>query len=104
LHVNEGPRDCWRKNPLLAWREIEGETVIIAPDESVMHELNDTGSFIWRHLDGRHTAAQIAGLLAAEYDVSAETALRDTEALVADLAQRKLLVRAGMAEGEGGQW
>jgi hypothetical protein len=100
--MKEAAQDCWQKNPLLAWREIEGETVIISPDESVLHELNDTGSFIWRHLDGQHTAAQIAGLLAAEYDVTPETALQDIEALLADLAQRKLLVPARIANREGG--
>jgi len=99
--MKETPQDCWQKNPLLAWREIEGETVIISPDESVLHELNDTGSFVWRHIDGQHTAAQIASLLAAEYDVAPETALQDTEALVADLGQRKLLVRARSTNGGG---
>ena len=43
----------WQKNPALAWREIENETVIISPAESVMHELNDTGSLLWRSIDGR---------------------------------------------------
>ena len=33
----------WQKNPALAWREIDDETVIISPNDSVMHELNDTG-------------------------------------------------------------
>lgn len=91
----------WQKNPSLAWREIDGETVIISPDESVMHELNDTGSFVWRHADGRRSAAQIAGLLAAEYEVAPEVALADTEALIADLAGRKLLVPAGPAANAG---
>jgi hypothetical protein len=28
----------WQKNPALAWREIDDETVIISPNDSVMHE------------------------------------------------------------------
>lgn len=87
-----GVQPCWQRNPLLAWREIDGETVIISPVESVMHELNDTGSFVWRHADGQHSAAQIAELLAEEYEVTLAKALEDSEALLADLAQRKLLV------------
>jgi hypothetical protein len=29
----------WQKNPALAWREIDDETIIISPNDSVMHEL-----------------------------------------------------------------
>ena len=28
----------WQKNPALAWRESDEETVIISPSESIMHE------------------------------------------------------------------
>lgn len=84
----------WKKNPILAWREIDGETVIIFPDESVMHELNDTGSFIWKHLDGERTAADLARLIASEYEVAFDVALADTNELLGLLASRKLLVPA----------
>ena len=94
---------CWQKNPSLAWREIDGEAVVISPEESVMHELNGTGSFIWRHVDGQRSAAEIAELLAAEYDVTSEVALADTQTLLADLAERKLLVPSGPAGIEGGK-
>jgi predicted transcriptional regulator len=79
------------KNPILAWREIEGETVIISPEESVMHELNSTGSFIWNQIDGQRTAGEIAELLASEYEVSPETALADTRELLDQLAAKKLV-------------
>ncbi len=85
----------WQKNPLLAWREIDGETVIISPRESVLHELNETGSFLWRQIDGRRSTAELAELLAAEYEVAAGEALADTEALLQELAARRLLLRAG---------
>jgi len=93
---------CWQKNPSLAWREVEGETVIISPDESVMHELNGTASFIWRHVDGHNSAAQIAELLASEYDVTPITALKDTKTLLTKLAERRLLVPAESVEKESG--
>ena len=87
----------WQKNPLLAWREIDGETVIISPADNVMHELNETGSFIWRQIDGRCSAADIAGMLAAEYEVPSEDALADTKALLQQLVSYQLLVLAGAA-------
>jgi hypothetical protein len=84
----------WRKNPILAWREIDGEIVIVSPNDSILHELNETGSFVWKRLDGRRLAAEIAADLAAEYDVRVEDALRDIEILLEELASRQLLIPA----------
>jgi len=92
--MNSAPNGVWQKNPALAWREIDDETIIISPTESVMHELNDTGSFVWKRIDGRRTAADLAALLAENYDVTREVALADTTALLAELASRKLVVAA----------
>ena len=90
----------WAKNPALAWREIEGRTVIVSPTESVLHELNDTGSLIWKWLDGEHSSQAIAKMLAQEYEVEPETAQADVETLIARLAGQKLLV-PGRARAEG---
>jgi hypothetical protein len=99
--MSSGARVLWQKNPALAWREIDEETVIISPTESVMHELNDTGSFIWRNIDGRRSAQEIASLLAATYEVTVDVALSDTEALLQELSSRKLVVLAKPVEGGG---
>ncbi len=82
----------WQKNPALAWREIDDETIIISPNDSVMHELNDTGSFLWKNIDGRKSAAELAELLVENYEVTPDIALSDTQALLEEMASRKLLV------------
>jgi len=89
----------WQKNPALAWREIDEETVIISPGDSVMHELNDTGSFVWRNIDGRRTAEDLAALLVEQYEVTRETALADTLSLFEELSLRKLLISAEPPQG-----
>jgi len=100
--MKQAAKTVWRKNPLLAWREIDGAAVIISPGESVMHELNGTGSVVWRLLDGRSTAAQIAAQLASEYEVSTEAALGDTDSLLEELAALKLILPAEAAAGAMG--
>ena len=82
----------WQKNPALAWREIDNETVIISPSDSVMHELNDTGSFLWKNIDGKKSAEELAELLAENYEVTPDIALSDTQALLAEMSSRKLVV------------
>jgi hypothetical protein len=91
----------WQKNPILAWREIDGEIVIISPHDNVLHQLNETGSFVWKQVDGHRPAAEIAAGLEAEYDVELEDALRDTETLLGELASRQLLVPADNLKAGG---
>ena len=89
----------WQKNPALAWREIDDETVIISPNDSVMHELNDTGSFLWKNIDGHRSAPELAELLVAAYEVTPDIALADTQALLEEMSSRKLVVPAQSADG-----
>ena len=89
----------WQKNPALAWREIDEATVIISPNDSVMHELNDTGSFLWKNIDGHRNAADLASLLAEIYEVTPDIALTDTQSLLEELSSRKLLVPVPEAGG-----
>ncbi len=79
------------QNSLAAWREIDGVVVVISPEDSVLHELNPTAGFIWKHATGERTAEEIAVLLATEFDVDAATALADTRELLAELAGKKLV-------------
>ena len=90
----------WQKNPALAWREIDEATVIISPNESVMHELNDTGSFLWKNIDGHRSAADLAALLAENYEVTPDIALSDTQSLLEEMSSRKLLVPVPATVGE----
>jgi Coenzyme PQQ synthesis protein D (PqqD) len=98
--MNAAANGVWQRNPSLAWREIDDETVIISPDESVMHELNDTGSFLWRNIDGRRTAEDLAALLVEQYDVTQEAALADTLELLEELSTRKLLIPTESSQGD----
>jgi hypothetical protein len=82
----------WQKNPALAWREIDDETIIISPNDSVMHELNDTGSFLWKNIDGKKSAAELAELLVQNYEVAPDVALSDTQSLLEEMSSRKLVL------------
>src|SRR5258708_38477333 len=89
----------WQKNPALAWREIDDETIIISPNDSVMHELNDTGRFLWKNIDGTKSAAELAQLLFENYEVTTDIALSDRQSLLEQIASRKLLATAPATRG-----
>jgi hypothetical protein len=87
------------RNPHLAWRQIEGEIVIISPEDSQVHELNETAAFVWMHADGASSVEEIADALTTEFDVAREAARADISELVGQLAEKRLLLSAVAAEG-----
>jgi hypothetical protein len=91
--------ECPERNPKLAWREIDGEIVIISPEDSQVHELNETASLIWKYSDGIRSCREIAAELAAEFDVSLEVARDDVAQLVKALEEKRLLFVAAAVEG-----
>jgi hypothetical protein len=80
------------RNPKLAWREIDGEAVIISPVDSQVHELNETASVIWKFADGRHSVDQIAEVVAEGYEVPLEVAQADVRELIEMLSAKGLLM------------
>ncbi len=87
------------QNPLAAWRELEGQVVIMSPEDSVLHELNETASFIWKRANGERCIEEIASELSAEFEVDQATALLDTQALLSELFAKRLLADAGWTRG-----
>lgn len=78
-------------NPQLAWREIEGRVVVISPQDSLVHELNETASFVWKQADRGCGVREIARLLSQEFCVEAPQARLDTEELLRVLQQKGLV-------------
>jgi len=87
------------RNPQLAWREIDGEILIISPEDSQVHELNETAAFVWNRADGVRSVEEIAAELTAEFDVTIESARADIADLIAQLADKGLLLTAAAARG-----
>jgi len=72
-------------------RVIEGEAVIVTPEDSMLHTLNPVGTFIWERADGAHSLDAIVDELCAEYEVERAQALADALAFVATCVERKVL-------------
>ena len=79
------------KSPSTAYQIIDGEAVIIVPTEQMVNVLNPVGSRIWDLTDGKRSVVEIAEILAQEFDVSYETALKDAIEFTRDLAEKKMM-------------
>lgn len=80
------------RNPKLAWREIDGEIVIISPEDSSVHELNETAGMFWRSADGKRDVDEIVRELASLYEAPVELVRADVDELILDLTSKNLLV------------
>jgi hypothetical protein len=71
--------------------DLEGESVILNLADGVYYGLEGVGSLVWELLREPRTVAALADAVTARYEVDAETAACDLDALLADLAARRLV-------------
>jgi hypothetical protein len=78
-------------NELCPVREVGSGLVLMAPEGTATHSLDEIGAFIWRQLDGRRDLAGVVEALIAEYDVDAAQAGDDVRAFVSQLVEAGLV-------------
>lgn len=91
-----------RRNPRVAARTIDGEAVIVSPENAMLHTLNGTGTLIWELADGRADLDAIARRLAQVFEVTPEDARRDAAAFCRELVEKRLLELTDRPTGPGG--
>ena len=76
-------------------REIAGQTVVLPVsgdlDLNMMITLNDTGAFLWQHLQEETDENALVAALLAEYDVDEDTARKAVAAFVEKLKSHDFL-------------
>ena len=58
-----------RQNPDTPTRTIEGEAVVITPDDSQLHNLNQTATLIWERANGTQSLEEIFKEMLSTYEV-----------------------------------
>jgi hypothetical protein len=87
------------KDKAAVTRQVHDETIVVpvrtgAADLEAIYVLNETGSWIWQHLDGRANSALVAGLVAA-FDISEAQAEKDLETFLTSLEGEGLVSLVG---------
>lgn len=76
-------------------RSVAGQTVVLPTgdelDLNMMITLNETGTFLWEHLQTETDEKALVAALLAEYDVDAETAAAAVAGFVAKLENNGFL-------------
>ncbi len=83
----------YRRAPGVLHQEVDGLVVLITAAGDELIDLNDTGSIVWRSLDGgADVAALVAAVRAVHPDAAEDAVTRDVEAFLAELAGSALVV------------
>jgi hypothetical protein len=58
-------------------QDLEGEVLVLDRETDQIHQLNQTATFIWRHVEEAPSEERIAELLAEAFEVEKQVAVRD---------------------------
>jgi hypothetical protein len=78
------------RSPSIVTRKTGNEYVLVPianniADMNSVYTLNETGAFIWEHIDGKRSVGELIDAVTAEYDIDKETASADVFSLINNL-------------------
>jgi len=80
-------------NQTQASRELkEGSILAIDCSDSSYRLLNSTGSFLWKHIDGKRSVEELLAKLISEFSVDKETAIRDIQHFLDTMINKEMLL------------
>ncbi len=81
------------RSPRIAARKLGEETLVMSAQGSTLFTLNPTATILWQVADGITALDEIVERhICSEFDVKLEEAIRDAEALAAELSRHGILV------------
>ena len=78
-------------------RDLDGESVLLNIESGMYFGLDRIGTRVWQLLEEHGNVDAIVRVLEDEYDADAETLRADTEALIAALVEKRLIVKSSDA-------
>ena len=72
-------------------QHVDGETLVLDDKNELIHQLNQTASFVWNLCDGRTSTTQIVRSLVNQFDVDESVAAQDVPVIIEKLRELNLL-------------
>jgi PqqD family protein of HPr-rel-A system len=80
-----------KQRPDVSVRILEGEMVVFDRQAGLIHQLNQTATYIWERCDGTCSVTDLAHQLSRDFGVDADTAAEDVVAIIVQLQKLDLL-------------
>ena len=81
-------------NGEISHREIEGQILLLRPDDHFLYTVNGSGKFIWLEILKRKPVSTIAKNLAKKFNVLEEKAYKDVLKFVRELEKKGIIIKA----------
>ena len=78
-------------SPAIAYREIEGQILVLLPRDAELRTFNTSAAFIWKRLARRTALPRIVDALAREFGIERARAEADVMRFVRDMTRQGLL-------------
>ena len=75
-------------------RDLDGESVILNIESGMYFGLDRIGTRVWQLIEQHGNVDAIVRVMENEYDADPQTLRADTEALVASLVEKRLIVKS----------
>ena len=86
-----------KRNETAVWRVIDGDVVLLIPEEAILHALTGCGSRVWELIEGETTLSTVVAQICAEYEVDPERAGDE----IAEFIQKLISMNLAEAIPEG---
>lgn len=80
------------RNPNIASRIVDGEAIIMTPQDEILHSLNAVGTKIWELCDGKSRVKEIIGKVHEEFNVDLKAVQKDVVEFIEELVQKGMLI------------
>ncbi len=82
----------YQKNKNFVFRKIGDETILVPIKDNVgdmgfIYNLNEVGTFVWEHLNGKNRVLDVKNMMIEAFDVSPEKAEKDLWDFVGQLIE-----------------
>ena len=79
------------RNYETAYRNIDGEGLIMNPKDSMLHSLNETACAIWEFISEKRKISDIVEIVMGEFDIGRKTAEKDVLECIKTFQQQDLV-------------
>jgi hypothetical protein len=87
-----GLKSILSHSPSIVTRKTGNEYVLVPitnniADMNSVYTLNETGAFIWEHINGKRSVEEIINILTTEYDIDHESAENDVFSFIDNMSK-----------------
>ncbi|MBS2039144.1 PqqD family protein [bacterium] len=79
-------------SPDIAHREIEGQLLLLLPDDSYLYTLNASGQLIWKGLMQGRPPADLVQEICTTFGIGERQAEKDVNLFISQLKRKRILV------------